>query len=321
MPFLRLFRRSRGFTLIELLVVIAIIAVLIGLLVPAVQKVREAAQRMSCTNNLKQMCLATIHAADTNQGRLPPGLGLWPSAVGSPNNGQGGLFFHILPFIEQGNAYKSSVGGDGRNQFPNGQNSPTYTQWNLQNQTVKTYFCPSDPTFDTGGTWAKSITSYAYNANVFGISYQWGWGQQSYRYPSSITDGTSNTVFLTEKQSKSYGSTNWAPDSGFNFWPDWGPAINSVEGGQPNGSSGTAAAYASAKFVVGARLGCDPFASNQPNGQGACADGNVANSPHSGGINAALGDGSVRFVNAGMSAQTWWFAITPKGSEILPNDW
>src|SRR4051812_35556558 len=102
-------RRRPAFTLIELLVVIAIIAILIGLLLPAVQKIREAANRMKCTNNIKQMSLGTINAADTNQGNLPPSVGLWPGP-GTPSAGQsdGGLHLHILPYIEQDNLYKAS---------------------------------------------------------------------------------------------------------------------------------------------------------------------------------------------------------------------
>src|SRR5262245_53696076 len=103
MAILRMFRRGRGFTLIELLVVIAIIAILIGLLLPAVQKVREAAARMSCTNNLKQLSLATINCADTNSGKLPPSIGLYAGNTPAANQSNGGLFLHILPYIEQGN--------------------------------------------------------------------------------------------------------------------------------------------------------------------------------------------------------------------------
>jgi prepilin-type N-terminal cleavage/methylation domain-containing protein/prepilin-type processing-associated H-X9-DG protein len=285
---LHLFRRGRAFTLIELLVVIAIIAILIGLLLPAVQKVREAAARMQCSNNLKQMSLATANVSDTNQQLMPPGDGLYPMMQPSDLNSYASVFFHILPYIEQDNAYKATL----QPNDPHGNNNPfkTYSPfWNVLNATIKTYMCPSDPANIGNGGWNSGLSSYAYNAQVFPVY----WNGYK-RFPASIQDGTSNTIFYTEQRASCTG-----------FWPDWGPSIVDASWPQPTGPT-------KAIFQV-----------RPPNTSCPYSDGSQyrAISPHTGGINVALGDGSVRFVSQGVSGATWWYALTPARGDVLGNDW
>jgi prepilin-type N-terminal cleavage/methylation domain-containing protein len=292
----RVLRSWRGFTLIELLVVIAIIAILIGLLLPAVQKVREAAARISCANNLKQMSLATINCSDVHSGLVPPGDGLYPNTVPAPNGAYGSVFFHILPYEEQGNAYNATF----QPTDPHGTNGnvPTYSPfWGVLKVNNKIYTCPSDPSASqaaAANVAAGSVVgagSYAYNAQAMPVY----WNGYSH-YPSTFTDGTSQTILFTDQRATCVG-----------YWPDWGPSISDPSFGQP---TGPAAIFMS--NVAG--VNC-PFV-DPPN-----QSVNVAITPHTSGILCGLADGSVRNVSASISPNTWWNAMTPNGGEVLGSDW
>jgi len=289
-------RRWQAFTLIELLVVIAIIAILIALLVPAVQKVREAANRATCVNNLKQMTLGTISCADTYQGKIPPGIGLYPNSTAVPQNGDGGVLFHILPFVEAQLLYKQTLAADSRNG-----NLPTYTQWNgtVQQAVIPIYNCPSDPTRQD-----PARTSYFHNFQIMKHNYP-GWGYSLTRYPANITDGTSNTIM--------YGDgTRRVQADNYNdrFWPDWGGTAYNGDQGHVTGTVNPGVRFMSLQQVNnGVAYLCQNAYSN-----GFCSAG-AGVSPHAGGINVSMCDGSVQNASISTSSVVLWAALTPNGGD------
>jgi len=298
------FRTRRGFTLIELLVVIAIIAILIGLLLPAVQKVREAAARTTCSNNLKQLGTAVHNYASTYNSQLPSAnYRVGNGSVGDlPISGQNVLTM-LLPYIEQDALYKyGTLQGNG---------GPPFYQANTPNgvvrvQPIKPFQCPSDPTMSSGfglnqiGNWAGS--SYAGNFQVFGMNRitTWGTSNQPQFNIGNIPDGTSNTIAFAEK---------WAAcGSSGNLWSiagqDWGNQqwcplfAESPYAGQWNQLP---------QFSPNPwNVNCDPW---RPS------------TGHTGNCLVGLMDGSVRGCTATLSQVTWQNALTPSDGIPLGSNW
>jgi prepilin-type N-terminal cleavage/methylation domain-containing protein len=299
-----------GFTLIELLVVIAIIAILIGLLLPAVQKVREAAARSTSQNNLKQLAIGFHSLADVNSGILPPVyIESWinPRApdnhpYGGPYTGKHGTgFFFVLPYIEQGPLFSQATAPDGM-----------YAQ-NVHTNMVKTFTAPLDPTANEK-THGWGVGSYAMNYQVFGRPGHpsgWAWGCMGATRLASMGDGTSNTVMLAEKRAACAGGPN---GSNGNLWAhgwwnaDWMPMFANTD-------------------IYG---GGNPFNTTPPNGAwvppqpqptNATCERFRATAFSSGGCQLAMSDGSVRNVRPSVDVVQWARALTPNGGEVLNGDW
>lgn len=171
--------RRRAFSIIELIVILAIIAILIGLLLPAVQKVREAAARTQCMNNLKQITLA-FHNINDTYGKFPGAIGDFPAEGSS-----GTYFFFILPFIEQDNLYKHAQSDKGG--FFSVWNGETYSR------IIKTYICPSDGSAGKDHLFDGWLATSNYAANWLAF------GSAGDKIPATFQDGLSNTVAFTER--------------------------------------------------------------------------------------------------------------------------
>ena len=336
--------RRRAFTLIELLVVIAIIAVLIALLLPAVQAAREAARRMQCINNLKQIGIA-MHNYEGTVGSLPWGRG--PDVGISNNLGSSALVLLAL-YLEQGAVYNTVNFADVNN--PGGPfqatNLPNATAFQQQ---IGTLLCPSDMDRLTS---VYGKTNYAAGsgsdprlngANADGLFRGGDLNTSSTKVVAfrDVTDGLSNTAAFSEKVKGIGGSSTDNRNS-----PDLGTPSSAIVGlSQPKPNS-TAIYYAACTPLDPRKPGTTlqnirpqgslwfsgnknqaRYTHTQPPNTGSCGYGSdgdggsiTATSRHSGGVNVLFGDGTVRFLKSTISVPVWWALGTNAGGEVISAD-
>ena len=325
-----------AFTLIELLVVIAIIAILIALLLPAVQQAREAARRIQCRNNLKQIALAIHNYADVYR-YLPPSACINPTITVTGNNGSWGIHGRILPYLEQSNVYSRI---------------DLSTAWDFQQSfsglKIPTYACPSDPKSDRsrdagGGRAILYPTTYGFS---FGTWFVWnpvtGAGGDGSTYPNSrlsfaaFSDGTSNTLLVGEVKAWTPYRRNGGPpttaipttaaeaetivasgvefkDTGHTEWPD----------GRVHHEGFTTTLPPNSKVPcvnAGVTYDCDynswQEGKNGINGPPSYAI-ITARSYHTGIVQVALVDGSARTISSNIDHGVWRALGTRDNGEVI----
>jgi prepilin-type N-terminal cleavage/methylation domain-containing protein/prepilin-type processing-associated H-X9-DG protein len=318
-------RRRSGFTLVELLVVIAIIGVLIALLLPAIQKVREAAARTQCQSNMRQLGLACHTSQDAN-GSMPQWgkKYSWPAPFTMPAGWvTGSIHFYLLPFVDQQNMVSYWLGQTNSNAL-------------LAQPTPKIFLCPSDQSgTDSNGlvdNGSAAISNYAANLQFF-------WFASSPKIPGGTPDGASTTGLFYERYGFCTGSTSTVPlvpatSIGTSSQFPYSGSTNSIAAAiwNTNNDAATAASAATATcyfrndqvistFGNATVSATNPFIHFQAQPKNDSCMYMTTQSMHGSGMNVLMGDASVKSVAFSVSTTTWHASITPNGQDVLGSDW